>query len=88
MPRTGVEQSQILPGNQAILEKALQKALQSTRCWLNYWRDGTICRRSSSRQFLRSRDSIRRMGKPNIDLNPSHFLNHENTLFKKIADSR
>jgi hypothetical protein len=29
MPRTGIEQSQIPPGNQAIPQKALQKALQS-----------------------------------------------------------
>jgi hypothetical protein len=31
MPRTGIEQSQILPGNQAIPQKAMQKALQSIR---------------------------------------------------------
>jgi len=29
MPRTGIEQSQIFPRNQAIPQKALQKALQS-----------------------------------------------------------
>jgi hypothetical protein len=30
LPRTGIEQSQILPRNQAIPQKALQKALQLT----------------------------------------------------------
>jgi hypothetical protein len=44
MPRTDIEQSRILPENQAIPASALQKALQPTRNWPNCWRGGQTCR--------------------------------------------
>jgi hypothetical protein len=45
MPRTGVEQSQILPRNQAIP----QKALQSIQNWRTLWRTGRHYRPSINR---------------------------------------